>query len=228
MRTIVIAGAALLLSGALPTTMGGWAVITVRELPAHIEAGRVTTIEFTVRQHGQALMNDLSPRVVARRKGAGWFSSPARVRARSNGQEGGYVAQFTLADTGEVAVTIDANWHSAETTLLPIRVVAPGHTPGPQAPAAIGQQLFVAKGCVTCHLKADDRDLRGRLTVRVGPDLTGTRLTAAYVAGKLANPALNRVRTSEYFEMPDLGLVPAEIGALVSYLTEGTVQAARR
>jgi mono/diheme cytochrome c family protein len=228
MRTIVIAGAALLLSGALPTTMGGWAVITVKELPDHIEAGRATSIEFTVRQHGQTLLNGLSPRVVARRKGAGWFSSPARVRGRSNGQEGGYVAQLTLADTGEVSVTIDADWHSAETTLLPIRVVAPGHTPGPQAPAALGQQLFVAKGCVTCHLKADDPGLRDRLTVRVGPDLSGTRLTAAYVAGKLANPALNRVRSNAYVEMPDLGLTSAEIAALVTYLTKGTVQAAGR
>jgi len=226
MRGVLGTTAALLLLGAAPSTMGGWAVITVRDLPARIEAGRPTALEFTVRQHGATPMWGLSPRVIARRKGAQWYSSPVRVRARAGAREGSYVAELTLPDTGEVVITLDANWHSAEITLLPIAVVPPGAAPGPVAAAGLGQQLFVAKGCVTCHRKWDDRDLRGRTSIQVGPDLTGRRLAAEYVAAKLANPGLNRVRFSEYVVMPDLELSPPEITALVSYLTAEVVQAA--
>jgi mono/diheme cytochrome c family protein len=228
MRGIAGIGAALLLLGAAPTTMGGWAVITVKHLPERIEAGRATTIEFTIRQHGQALMRGMTPRVIVRRNRGGWLSSTIRVRATETRSPGSYAAEFTYPDTGEVLLTIDPNWLSTEVTLLPIPVVAPGAIPVAFRPADAGQALFVAKGCVTCHRKWDDRDLRGRTSIPVGPDLTGRRLAAEYLSVKLANPALNRVRSNDYVVMPDLKLSAAEISALVSYLTAEPVQSAGR
>lgn len=228
MRGVFGAGAALLLLGAAPTTMGGWAVITVRHLPGRIEAGRPATIEFTIRQHGQTLMRGMSPRVIVRRNRGGWLSPTVRVQAREASAPGSYTAEFTYPDTGEVLLTIDPNWLSTEVTLLPIPVVPPGAIAVASRPADVGQALFVAKGCVTCHRKWDDRDLRGRTSIQVGPDLTGRRLAAEYLTGKLANPALNRVRSNDYVVMPDLELTAAEIGALVSYLTAEPVQAAGR
>ena len=150
------------------------------------------------------------------------------MRAREASAPGSYTAEFTFPDTGEVLLTIDPNWLSTEVTLLPIPVVSPGVTPASVLPDRRGQALFVAKGCVVCHRKWDDRDLRGRNQVQIGPDLTGRRLAAEYLTGKLADPALNRVSTNDWVVMPDLELTPAEVSALVSYLTADPVQAARR
>src|SRR3954469_583300 len=37
------------------TTMGGWAVVTVKEVPEYFVAGQSYTLEFQVRQHGRTL-----------------------------------------------------------------------------------------------------------------------------------------------------------------------------
>src|SRR5947199_50889 len=73
--------------------------------------------------------------------------------------------------------------------------------------------LFVAKGCVTCHVHGD---IEGSGTVAVGPELTGRRWPAEYLKLFLANPAI--APRSGTFRMPDLGLKPQEIAALAAFL----------
>jgi len=51
--------AAVLLTGFV--AMGGWAVVTVRDLPEYLVAGQQYTIEFQVRQHGRTLLSGLRP-----------------------------------------------------------------------------------------------------------------------------------------------------------------------
>ncbi len=48
-----------------PVFAGGWAVITLDELPSHAVAGEPLTVGFTVRQHGSTLMTGLYPKVTA-------------------------------------------------------------------------------------------------------------------------------------------------------------------
>ena len=55
----------LLLVLALPLRAGGWAVLTLETLPTEVAAERPLTIRFSVRQHGQHLMTDLSPTITA-------------------------------------------------------------------------------------------------------------------------------------------------------------------
>jgi hypothetical protein len=86
----------------------------------------------------------------------------------------------------------------------------------------------VAKGCVSCHAKRDDRQNVGRTDVAIGPDLTGRAFDAEWLATKLADPARNRVRTNEFVEMPALDLDEPEITALVQYLNRRTSDAASR
>jgi mono/diheme cytochrome c family protein len=88
--------------------------------------------------------------------------------------------------------------------------VAPGATPpATLAAAERGRRLFVAKGCVTCHVHAE---ASGGASLAVGPELTGKRFAAEYLARFLANPAIKTDR------MPDLGLKPAEIAALSAFI----------
>ena len=44
---------------------GGWAVVTLDTLPESVVASTPVRLSFTVRQHGQTLMDGLQPRVVA-------------------------------------------------------------------------------------------------------------------------------------------------------------------
>src|SRR5512144_1922822 len=48
---------------------GGWAVITVENLPDQVVTGQPVTLDFTVRQHGHTLLSNLDARVVAEGRG---------------------------------------------------------------------------------------------------------------------------------------------------------------
>jgi mono/diheme cytochrome c family protein len=217
-RALIFPSLSLLLIAALPTPFGGWAVITVHDVPEYLDAGRPTTIAFTVRQHGQEPMDGLSPTVTVRQRSDRRVRGAREVAARPAGARGRYEAVLGPADTGSVELTIDANWHTARIALMPIPVVAAGARPRPLPAADFGRQLFVAKGCVSCHAKRDDRVMLARGAPAIGPDLTGRGFAADWLAAKLADPARNRVRFNEYVAMPDLGLNQREIGALVAYL----------
>ena len=58
--TFAIAAAATLRLGA-----GGWAVVTVDTLPESVVAATPVRLSFTVRQHGQTLVDGLQPKVTA-------------------------------------------------------------------------------------------------------------------------------------------------------------------
>src|SRR5688572_22466504 len=64
-KSSISAGLALLLALILtiPVFSGGWAVITLDELPTDVVAGEPLTIGFTVRQHGIRPMDGLDPTV---------------------------------------------------------------------------------------------------------------------------------------------------------------------
>jgi mono/diheme cytochrome c family protein len=188
----------LLLAMPLAAVMGGWATISVEDLPDYLVAGQPTTITFAVRQHGVEPMNRLTPTLEAR---AGSLGATAAARALGNGR---YEASLSLAEPGDWTVTINSGYHNARVRLLPIPVVqSAGRTPVTLTAAERGERLFVAKGCQTCHVDID-----------VGPKLKGRTFEADYLARWLANPQAVRANA----EMPNLNLKPAEITALVAYI----------
>jgi hypothetical protein len=83
-RTLYAALFGILLVPALAFTFGGWAVITVDDLPDYVVAGKQMDVGFVIRQHGVTLLPGLSPRVTMkteRRSGvsdgsAGWRERP--------------------------------------------------------------------------------------------------------------------------------------------------------
>ena len=209
--------AAVVFAVAMTPVSGGWVVTTVEDVPEALVVGEPTTLVFTIRQHGSSLLSGREPTVVLQAPGAGWLARRVRVDARDLGM-GRYEATFTPRDTGLAEIVVDADFMRHRIRLLPLPVVARGVEVAPLPPVDRGRHLFVAKGCVSCHIKRDDPVLGERTLQVIGPELSGRRLSEAYLRAKLEDPARNRVVTNQYVQMPDLRLRAPEINALVAYL----------
>ena len=89
---------------AVPVFAGGWAVITLDELPSNVVAGKPFTVGFTVLQHGRTPMSGIDPTVTAELSA----SEKVVVDAEPEGNPGHYVATLTLPKEGEWEWSIQA------------------------------------------------------------------------------------------------------------------------
>jgi hypothetical protein len=89
---------------AVPAFAGGWAVITLDELPSNVVAGESLTIGFTVLQHGITPMTDIEPAVTARLSA----SEKLVVYAEPQDKPGHYVATFTFPKEGNWEWSVQA------------------------------------------------------------------------------------------------------------------------
>jgi len=200
---------ALLLLPAL--ALGGWAVVTVEDLPDYVVAGKPLTLTFTVRQHGRTPLSGLSPRVEATSAGL-----EAKAEAVARGPVGQYQATLTLPQPGSWIITVHSGFGASKATLLPLPAVASGSQPAVAlSEPERGARLFAAKGCVTCHVQ-----------IAIGPDLSDKRFDPEFLRRFLADPSILPPSAGTTFGMPNLNLKPAEIASLVAYLnTERHAQA---
>ena len=140
-----------LLALAAPVLAGGWAVITLDELPQGVRAGQAFQVGFVVRQHGKTPTNldlngkPLKPMVIAQKQGD---SKPIQFAALQQGDAGHYVADITLPSEGTWDWSITAPTFYIETngksngtaanfaplTVLPAVASAPA-APAEAAPA---------------------------------------------------------------------------------------------
>jgi cytochrome c2 len=186
---------------------GGWAVTTVEDLPDYGVVRQPLNLTFTVRQHGVTKLSNLEPRVEARAGGV-----TAAAVAEPGKEAGQYTARLVLPQAGEWTITIHSGFMGSRVTLVPLQAI----DAGAQAPVALsaadrGRRLFVAKGCVTCHLH---RDVSGSGVVAVGPELTNRRLAPEYLQRFLADPSM----IGSANRMPNLNLKSAEIASLIAFL----------
>jgi cytochrome c551/c552 len=186
--------------------MGGWAVVTVKELPEYFVAGHQYTIEFQVRQHGRTLLNDLHPSLVI---GTSDRKHEATVPAVARSSAGTYAVTFTAPNAERVFLTIKSGFMNTQLRLYPQTVVAAGGSRPAMNASERGQILFVAKGCNTCHANIDLANRPDNQGITAGPELGGRHLAREYVIQKLKNPGQN---------MPDLGLSDAEANAIAAFL----------
>jgi hypothetical protein len=207
------------LSATLALAAGGWAVITLDDLPDAIAAGKPITLTFTVRQHGHTPLDNLRPSIDASLAGG----EHIRADAVPAGEKGRYRSTLTLPDTGQWRLTINSGFGTSRVDLDPIAVTGPGQAGPVYAQAERGRRLFVAKGCVTCHLHGA---VAGSGVVQVGPTLTALRLPADFLQKFLADPSILPPTNASSGGMPNLGLKPAEITALVAFIN-GTGETAR-
>lgn len=199
----------------LPTVgygAGGWAIITVDDVPEYLVAGKPTQVAFTVRQHGATPLDRLSPRVEAKR----WFTKATAPIVATGG--GRYAAWVVVPEPGDWTISIDGGFMNSKSVLLPIPAVASGAAaPAKALPADRGARLFVAKGCVGCHVHG----MVDRPTlVKVGPELTERRYPAPFLSKLLADPASVQGTKPGGFRMPNLGLRPDEIESLVAFIND--------
>ena len=199
----------VLVPGLLPVFMahaGGWAVVTVDALPDYVEAGKPVTLTYIVRQHGVEPLDELrgSIEAISGRSAAKGAVVPAG--------RGRYSASLTLPNAGDWSITIRSGFGKSDITLLPLAAVTTGASlTRTVSDVERGHRLFVAKGCITCHVQ-----------IEVGPSLEGKRFDPTYIAGWLANPTpTSRDRNKP--TMPNLGLQHREIASLVAYLNSGQI-----
>lgn len=283
--TLLLAPAAV-----FPVFAGGWAVITLDELPTGVVAGEPITIGFTVLQHGITPMTDLEPTVTARLSGA----KPLTFFAAPDGKPGYYTATLTFPEGGNwewsiQAFTMDQKMPALNVTsssnvtitqpvaktepaamgispllivgivaiatgfaglvvairhknrftlgltvvcLLvgmasliaasasPVEVEAQSSSESLNVSAIsqvdLGEQLFVAKGCITCHVNTKVTDSRDYLTVGYE--------NATNLSNFSAHPDVLRMRLKDPTsvksdtKMPNLDLTKVEIEALVAFI----------
>jgi len=189
---------------------GGWAVVSVQDVPEYAVAGQPLTLTYTVRQHGEELLPDLRGTVTAR-SGSAHVTVPAKPAA----QRGYYVATLTLPNAGDWAVNIEPGFGKSRGKLLPLRTVAADARSTPTfTPAERGQRLFVAKGCVTCHTHGESKSDIGE----GAPDLTEKTFAPTYLADFLANPKIKPPANKNGWQMPNMQLKQPEIAALVAFI----------
>lgn len=202
-------------------TFGGWAVVTVENLPEYAVAGKPVELTFYVRQHGVSLMSKLTPSIRAT-DGRQTVNAAAVERPEA----GRYTSTFTLPHAGDWKISIQSGFMGMKSDLAPIAVIPSGSAPpAPQPLPVRGQHLFVAKGCASCHVHGA---VAGSGALQVGPDLTPKRYQAEYLAAFLADPSIARTPGSSTARMPKLELKPAEITALTAFLNADHAVARRR
>jgi cytochrome c2 len=196
-----------LLFAPIPTSsMGGWAVISVQDLPDFAMPGRSFELVFTVNQHGVEPLGGLSPTVE-------FTSGDDRrsVAAAATGEKGMYRATIEFPRPGDWTVTINSGFGPSRVTLVPITAIqAAGALPSlPEEER--GRRLFVAKGCVTCHTHAE---APAEKSWNMGPELTGRRYPEELLVKRLTDPT----SVMPEAKMPNPHLKSAEIVALTAFI----------
>jgi cytochrome c2 len=269
---------------AVPVFAGGWAVITLDELPTGLVAGEPQTIGFTVLQHGKTPMTGLYPTITVSLNNEQKFI----VNAEPEGEPGHYTATLTFPQEGAWSWSIQA--FTMDQPLPVLNVAAPGIASEPVAKiqpdaasiapvwivrglaavvallglilayrrksrlalaltvaavavgaasfmtgsavaeaeasskvatdpaisqAELGEQLFVAKGCITCHVNNKMDRAYEYWTIDMGAtNLTKFSASPEVLRLRLKDPAEVKSDT----KMPQLNLSEAEIEALIAFI----------
>jgi mono/diheme cytochrome c family protein len=208
------AAAVMALAGALVSVAavraGGWAVVSVQDVPEHLTVGKPAAFNFQIRQHGANLLGGLKPQVEARRD-----RKTVSARAWETPTEGVYRTSITVPEPGEWRITIASGFGRSRGELLPLRAVDSSTRALPLSAVERGRQLFAAKGCVTCHVHSSVA-IVGEVS-GAGPDLSDRRFPAAYLSKFLADPSI-KGQTASAIRMPNPSLRQQEIASLVAFI----------
>jgi hypothetical protein len=221
---LVVLAVALVGSSAAFARLGGWAVVSVSKIPDAWIAGKPLQLSWKVRQHGVMRLGDLHPTLEAR-------SGARRIRGTTwaFGEDGeqGYRGRITFPDTGEWQVTIRSGFGAGKLELLPWRVVdstravrgtVEEHLKAigvkEQSEVEQGRRMFVALGCVTCHVHRAV-NIRGEVA-DFGPDLTDRRFPPAYLQRYLLDPSIKPPTNGK--QMPNLGLREKDILPVIAFI----------
>lgn len=103
----LVGAVALLVALAAPVSAGGWAVTTFSDVPSEFQAGTAYQLDYSIRQHGQHLVDveDTSIRI--------WNSETGEEHmfaGQSTGETGYYTAEVTFPAAGEWQWEVIQGW----------------------------------------------------------------------------------------------------------------------
>ena len=189
---------------------GGWAVITLDQLPAQVIAGQPLTIGFMVRQHGHTPWVNDNVSVSAKQADTG---ESFVVRATPEGDSGHYAATLNFPHSGTWNWSISSNLYPPQQPMPALNVLpasAAGHSsasavPPISLPAAIGLiGLVVSVGAGLIWLRTRTRPALA-VTVSVAViSLAAVALTAGQASASIAQPINSGAQSA--------ALSPAELG----------------
>lgn len=124
---------------------GGWAVVTLDQLPSQVIAGQPISVGFMVRQHGRTPINGLSPKIMATRADTNDSFDAVAVQ---QGTVGHYVAMLTFPNAGAWNWTINAFGFEQPMPTLTVLASSPAKnaTTTENAPAAFPIPLATVLG----------------------------------------------------------------------------------
>jgi len=282
----------LTLAFAVPVFAGGWAVITLDELPTGVVAGEPLTIGFTVLQHGKTPMTGLDPTITAtlsKDEQLTFFAEPegkaghytATLTFPKEGNWEWFIQAFTMdqampvlsvgapvvVSVSQPAVKTEPGKTAPISPLVIVRVLALGigliglvvafrrksrlavaltifcllvgiasfitgtsQTPEVEAQSKpssetlsdtsisqieLGRQLFIAKGCITCHVNSKAARVSEYWTIEMGAtNLSKFSAHPDVLRMRLQDPSSVKSDT----QMPKLELSDAEIEALIVFI----------
>jgi cytochrome c551/c552 len=211
MKKITLAALGVLaFTGVAAARFGGWAVLSIDDIPEHGVVGKPVVLDFTVRQHADNLLEGLKPQIVAKNG-----SEMVTGRAWETPKTGVYRASINIPKTGDWAMTIESGFGPSNLKLLPLKVVGAGDKVAAMKPAERGRQLFASKGCVSCHVH-NSVGITPFLK-NWAPDLTDKRFARDYLEKFLADPSI-KPPTPNVGPMPKMHLKPVEIASLVAFI----------
>ncbi len=116
----------------VPAWAGGWAVITVENLPGEVRAGENVHVEFSVRQHGRELTSLVTPVLRAHNPetGESFLVNAAALKAK-----GYFAVDVVFPSEGTWQWSIDPIVLAGKLELLPLTVL-PAAAPVPVASAS--------------------------------------------------------------------------------------------
>lgn len=119
---------------------GGWAVVTLDDLPAQVTTGQALTLGFTVRQHGKTLRDDLQPLLHFARADV---NESFTVTAKRQGASGHYSADVSFPSAGQWNWRVDIEQFGMLTQDMPALSVSAAAAPASTASssAAAGSAL---------------------------------------------------------------------------------------
>ena len=131
-------------------------------------------------------------------------------------EPGHYSAPLTLASAGEWTVDILSGFSgSLNSSRLTLRAIDGGRPAPVLSEVERGRQLFVAKGCITCHYNSKAGSRSEYVTIEMGAtDLSNFSASPEVLFVRLKDPAAAKSDT----KMPNLGLKKTEIEALIVFI----------
>jgi mono/diheme cytochrome c family protein len=213
-------GLTLILSFALtiPVFAGGWAVVTLDELPTNVVAGEPLTIGFTVLQHGRTPVDGLKPTITFTL----YKEKQVVFDAKEDGKPGHYSATVILPKEGEWNWSINA---FGKSPMPAISVTAPAvaiETQPVETAAALPPLLIVRALAFGIGLIALLFTIRSKS--RAAMAFTALCLTVG-VASFMTGAAVPEVdaQGSSSFEMPvDSSISQVELGQRL-FLVKGCI-----